>query len=76
MHADIEKYSYNIKLEENVQDNKQKIKVAFTKKITNKTQEHHHTIFYPLLIIKYEKKIFMYSVSLCICLINLEQNVN
>lgn len=54
MHADIEKFSYNIKLEGNVKNNKRKIKVAFTKKITNKTQEHHHTIFYPLLLIKYE----------------------
>lgn len=56
MHADTEKFSCRITLERNVQDNKWKRKVVFTKKITNKTQVHHHTIFSPLLIIKYEKK--------------------
>lgn len=51
MHSDIEKFSYNVTLERNVQDIKWKIKVVFTKKIMNKTQEHHRTIFSLLLII-------------------------
>lgn len=42
-------------MEQNVQDNKWKIKVVFTKKIMNKTQDHHHTIFSPLLIVRYVK---------------------
>lgn len=44
MHTDIEKFSYSITLERNVQVSKWKIKLVFTKKNMNKTQEHHHTI--------------------------------